>query len=39
MPDWVTAYFVVHWGDHAGQLATIRRAVGLPEAKLLAVVK
>ena len=39
MPVWVTVFFVVHWGDHAGQLAKIRQAVGLPEAKLLAVVK
>lgn len=39
LPVWVTASFVVHWGDHAGQLAKIRQAVGLPEAKLLAVVK
>ena len=39
MPVWVTAYFVVHWGDHAGQLAKIRQAVGLPEAKLLVVAK
>jgi len=27
----------VHWGDHAGQLAKIRKAVGLSEARELAV--
>ena len=26
----------LHWDDHAGQLATIRKAVGLPEARELA---
>jgi hypothetical protein len=39
MPIWVGAYFVVHWGEHAGQLAKIRQAVGLPEASLLAATK
>jgi hypothetical protein len=32
MPVWVRTVFTVHWADHAGQLAKIRRAVGLPEA-------
>jgi hypothetical protein len=32
IPVWVRAIFAVHWDDHAGQLAKIRRAVGLPEA-------
>ncbi|MEX2223388.1 MAG: DinB family protein [Candidatus Rokuibacteriota bacterium] len=32
IPAWVGTFFVVHWGDHAGQLAKIRTAVGLPEA-------
>jgi hypothetical protein len=36
MPTWVGAVFGVHWGDHAGQLAKIRKAVGLPEARQLA---
>lgn len=31
VPTWVDAYFVVHWSDHAGQLAKIRKTVGLPE--------
>jgi len=31
IPTWVAASFVTHWGDHADQLAKIRRAVGLPE--------
>jgi hypothetical protein len=39
IPIWVGTYFVVHWGDHAGQLAKIRHAVGLPEAGLAAVAK
>jgi len=39
MPVWVGAYFVVHWGDHAGQLAKIRQAVGLPEASPVVVAK
>lgn len=29
---WVRIVFGVHWDDHAGQLAKIRKAVGLPEA-------
>ena len=37
IPTWVAALFGVHWGDHAGQLATIRKAVGLSEARELAV--
>jgi hypothetical protein len=39
VPIWIGIYFVVHWGDHAGQLAKIRQAVGLPEASLVAVAK
>lgn len=31
IPAWVAASFVTHWGDHADQLAKIRRAAGLPE--------
>ncbi|MGH7384457.1 MAG: hypothetical protein ACREKG_04690 [Candidatus Rokuibacteriota bacterium] len=31
VPTWVNAYFVVHWSDHAGQLAKIRKTVGLAE--------
>lgn len=30
---YVGALFDYHWNDHAGQLAKIRKAVGLPEAK------
>ena len=37
IPTWVAAFFGVHWGDHAGQLATIRNTVGLSEARDLAV--
>jgi AAA+ superfamily predicted ATPase len=37
IPTWAAALFGVHWGDHAGQLATIRKAVGLSEARKLAV--
>jgi hypothetical protein len=37
IPTWVGAFFGVHWGDHAGQLAKIRKAVGLSEARELAV--
>jgi len=37
IPTWVGAFFGVHWGDHAGQLAKIRKAVGLSEATELAV--
>jgi ribosomal protein S18 acetylase RimI-like enzyme len=32
IPMFVGAMFDYHWNDHAGQLAKIRRAVGLPEA-------
>jgi hypothetical protein len=31
MPTWVEVLFAIHWGDHADQLAKIRKAVGLPE--------
>jgi hypothetical protein len=31
IPVWVRTFFCVHWDDHAGQLAKIRKAVGLPE--------
>jgi hypothetical protein len=34
---WLGAFFGVHWGDHAGQLATIRKTVGLSEARELVV--
>jgi len=37
VPTWVGAHFVVHWSDHAGQLAKIRKTVGLPERTELAV--
>jgi hypothetical protein len=30
---YVGALFDYHWNDHAGQLAKIRKAAGLPEAK------
>ena len=33
IPTYVGALFEYHWNDHAGQLAKIRKAVGLPEAK------
>ena len=32
MTTWVSVVFAIHWGDHADQLAKIRKAVGLPEA-------
>ena len=32
IPTWVGVFFGAHWSDHAGQLAKIRKAVGLPEA-------
>jgi hypothetical protein len=32
IPVFVGAMFDFHWNDHAGQLAKIRKAVGLPEA-------
>jgi hypothetical protein len=37
IPVWVGANFVVHWTDHTAQLAKIRKAVGLPEARESAV--
>ena len=33
IPTFVAALFEFHWNDHAGQLAKIRKAVGLPDAK------
>ena len=30
IPTFVGALFEFHWNDHAGQLAKIRKAVGLP---------
>jgi hypothetical protein len=33
IPMWVRALFASHWSDHAGQLAKIRKAVGLPDAR------
>ncbi|HET7875926.1 MAG TPA: DinB family protein [Methylomirabilota bacterium] len=33
LPVFVGVFFDYHWNDHAGQLAKIRKAVGLPEAK------
>jgi hypothetical protein len=33
IPVYVGAMFDYHWGDHAGQIAKIRKAAGLPEAK------
>src|SRR5262249_48629557 len=33
IPVYVGALFDYHWNDHAGQLAKIRTATGLPEAK------
>jgi DinB superfamily len=32
IPAWVRRWLVTHWIDHAGQLAKIRKAAGLPEA-------
>ncbi len=32
-PVFVGALFDYHWNDHAGQLAKIRKAAGLDEAK------
>ncbi len=32
VPVYVRLIFVFHWNDHAGQLAKIRQAAGLPEA-------
>src|SRR5262250_2844330 len=33
IPTFVGALFDYHWNDHAGQIAKIRKSVGLPEAK------
>jgi len=33
IPTFVGALFEYHWMDHASQLAKIRKAVGLPDAK------
>jgi len=33
IPTFVGALFEYHWNDHSGQLAKIRKAVGLPDAK------
>src|SRR5437773_9226417 len=33
IPTFVGALYEYHWNDHASQLAKIRKAVGLPEAK------
>jgi len=33
IPTYVGALFEYHWNDHAGQLAKIRKAVGLPATK------
>jgi hypothetical protein len=33
IPTFVAALFEYHWNDHAGQLAKIRKAAGLPEAR------
>jgi hypothetical protein len=33
LPIFIGAMFGRHWSGHAGQLASIRRAAGLPEAK------
>ena len=33
LPMYVGALFEYHWNDHAGQLAKIRKAVGLPDTK------
>ncbi len=33
IPTYVGALFEYHWNDHAGQLAKIRKAAGLPEAR------
>jgi hypothetical protein len=32
LPIYAGAMFDYHWNDHAGQVAKIRKAVGLPEA-------
>ncbi len=33
LPMFVGAMFDYHWNDHAGQLAKIRKAAGLPDAQ------
>jgi len=33
IPTFVGALFEYHWNDHAGQIAKIRKAAGLPDAK------
>ena len=33
IPTFVGALFEYHWNDHSGQLAKIRKAAGLPEAR------
>ena len=33
IPTFVGALFEYHWNDHAGQIAKIRKAVGLPDKK------
>jgi len=33
IPTYIGALFAYHWDDHAGQIAKIRKAVGLPDAK------
>ena len=33
IPTFVGALFEYHWSDHAGQIAKIRKAAGLPDAK------
>jgi hypothetical protein len=33
--SWVEVLFAIHWGDHADQLAKIRKAAGLPPATAL----
>src|SRR3984893_14140435 len=37
IPTWGAAFFGVPWGDHLGQLAKIGKAVGLSDARELAV--
>jgi len=39
IPAWVRRWFVTHWIEHAGQLAKIRRAAGLPAAVDLVVAR
>ena len=33
IPTYIGALFEYHWNDHAGQLAKIRKVVGLPDAR------